>query len=103
LAGALAERARDYKAAFQPYLSDDAPNDPVPHATPGLEAAFLEHVYGADRASPPPETEFAAHRLANYTRNARVTLAAVPSGDLLSGKLTFPPVVAEAGILETRS
>jgi cytochrome b pre-mRNA-processing protein 3 len=101
LAGALMERTRDYKAAFQPSLSD-APNDPSA-ATPELEAAFFEHVYGVDRTSPPPETEVAARHLAIYTRNVRTALASMPSGNLLSGKLTFPPVATETGLLETRS
>jgi cytochrome b pre-mRNA-processing protein 3 len=102
LAGALAERARDYRTA----LGQAGPvNARESHtADAALAAAFLEHVLAPGAVAPTSEQQAAAERLAAYTLRARASLAALPGQALLSGALTFPPVAdSEAGIWEPRA
>jgi cytochrome b pre-mRNA-processing protein 3 len=95
LAGALRERAYDYRAAFE-----------VPAGPSGadvLVTALLEHVYRTDCTSPGPDTMTGARRLAGYVRHARPSLAASSSHDVLTGDIAFPPVIDPSGrSLETR-
>lgn len=95
LAGALAERTRDYRAALRP--------DPGA-AGVSLEAALVEHVYGGAPNPAGHEAQASARRLAAYARRARAALAAQGADGLLSGKLAFPAVVdSEGGTLEARA
>jgi cytochrome b pre-mRNA-processing protein 3 len=107
LASALAERARDYRAALPTSADERAGIAAAPTGcTTGeaLEAAFLEHVLARDRASPTPEEQAAAKRLAAYTVRVRASLAATPAQALLSGALIFPTVIeSETGTLEPRA
>lgn len=90
LGAALAERARDYGAAFE--TAADGPGD-------ALENALLAHVYrpsgtvAATLAIPP------AMHLAGYVRRARAALAAVPPTVILEGEAAFAPVVTEAATI----
>lgn len=103
LARALVERTNDYRTALQ---LDTASDDTASALGPDrmLEAAFLDHVFGENPASPEPEQRAAAHRLARYARRVRASLAAMHARDLLSGELTFPAVAeTKTGSLETRA
>jgi hypothetical protein len=106
LAGALAERSRDYG------LGTPAPTDHVaPHAvaapqTPerarpadaggALEAALLEHVYGSADTTAAAAAFPQARLLADYVGRARSTLARLEGRDVLAGRLAFPPVIDKA-------
>jgi len=125
LAGALAERARDYRAGLRASLQEDTSPSPFPLTgrdqrwderpapslaivgnTPAsrLESAFLEHVFSADPASPSRQQKIHAQRLVAYALRARRALDATSSEDLLAGRLPFPPVIeTETGTQETRA
>lgn len=106
LAGALAERTRDYRAALQTDVSTVSEDDAPTSASGGgaLEAAILKHVFQLELSSAAPEQHVAARRLASYACRARSALSAMPARDLFAGELPFPAVIAtETGILETRA
>lgn len=101
LAGALAERARDYRQA----LEDDDSRRPASSPARPLEATLLEHVYrgsgdpcAAGRATP------GVARLAGYVRELRTALAETPISDLDEGRLILPVTAApDTSRLESRS
>ena len=80
LAGALAERSRDY--GLRPGEGD----------TSALALALARHVYGAADG---PQLDALApdtHRLADYVARARMALARLDRRDVLAGHIDFPPV-----------
>jgi cytochrome b pre-mRNA-processing protein 3 len=99
LAGALAERARDYRLVLRAAPDDGSrASAPEPEAqtanAPGsLEAALLEHVYRSTDTSPTAAAIPDARRLADYVRRARSALARLDRGEVLAGRLAFPPVI----------
>lgn len=89
LAGALSERARDYRTAFGAAASTSGSDL--------LVSAFMEHVYPAGTSAPGPEAMAGACLLAEYVRRARPLLAAAPSHAVLAGDIAFLPVIDPAG------
>lgn len=99
LAGALAERSRDYGLAFHLASGDGNPEasrpmPPLDRARP-LEAALREHVYGLAALSDTAITE--AQLLADYVRRTRSQLSNLAREHVLSGRITFPPVIEVRG------
>lgn len=77
-AGALHERVSRYR-------------QPLAAATPEPLAALLAETVLADAKCAPAD---APHRLAAYARASRAALATHTTGDILAGRLRFPPLVA---------
>ncbi len=111
LAGAIAERSRDYGAAFGAMGgtggggvtgSDAAAGDDwAALAAPGpLEAALLEHVFVARDAAADADVVADAMRLGGYVRAARTRLAQLDLATLVrddrAGDHMWPPVVMPA-------
>ena len=107
LAGALAERARDYREALHGASASASASDGATTSAadgPTLEAAFRNHVFGLEPQPTAAERSVAEHRLAAYVRRAQAHLAAMPAPAVLSGEISFPPVVEpDAGQLENRA
>lgn len=89
LAGALAERSRDYGHAFQASKQSQHPRASIDPSA-ALEIVLREHVYGAPATS---QSVPQARLLADYVLRARAALAILESGDVLGGRITFPPVL----------
>ncbi len=103
LAGALAERARDYGLGLRQTTDIEAGVSAGPEKSaqadafnaPGsLEATLINHVYritgDAEAAAALPQ----ARLLADYVVRTRAALAALDRSELFAGRLTFPPVIA---------
>jgi cytochrome b pre-mRNA-processing protein 3 len=81
LAGALAERARDYGQALDAAPSP-SPGAPVGSAPGPLEQALLEHVYRPEDSAASAVFIPAALRLGTYVRRARAKLADAPAAGI---------------------
>lgn len=100
LAGAIAERAKDYGIALRDVADagTQPSGDPVaqhaPHnaARTRLEAALLTHVYGATGTETAADHSGHARTLAAYVVRARDFLATLDRESLLRGRIDFPPV-----------
>jgi len=91
LAGALAERARDYGPALAVAQPARGADDPLAAALAGhVGASALSSARAAEPASSPAPPDAAG--LAAYARAARDRLAATAGADVLAGRITFPEV-----------
>jgi cytochrome b pre-mRNA-processing protein 3 len=95
LASAIAERVRDYRAAFAAASSEARPD--------ALVASLLEYVFAAKAGTPTAQADAGAAILADYTRRSRARLGQVASREILTENLDFPDVFEPIGSsLETR-
>lgn len=89
LASALAERARDYRAAFAAAPAGARP-DP-------LEATLLEHVFAVKDGTTAEQADAGVRILADYTRRSRSRLGQVPSRRILTESIEFHEVFELVG------
>jgi cytochrome b pre-mRNA-processing protein 3 len=95
LASAIAERVKDYRAAFADTSSGSRPD--------ALLASLLEHVFAAKAGTSTVQLDADAAALADYTHRARARLGQMASREILTETLDFPAVFEPIGSgLETR-